>query len=209
MSPPLCPEKMRPLASISTPNALPPPSAKTSYRRGLGMIAPDQLAHRVHRLLAGVQARAGHMAGDRRSLSRVEPAVGAPLQAVDHRVRVFQPEALEVDLGVAVGHVVVVAVGIEEQIGRVEHPDAPAPARDRGGDVQAVDKGLVPVEDAVAVGVFMDRDLVLAAEVVGRGRGDLVVDGAPDAVVADHLEPGRERDTADTGPPRAARVRRS
>ena len=70
-------------------------------------------------------------------------------------------------------------------------------------------KRLVPVEDAVAVGILVDRDLVLAAEVVGRRRRDLVVDGAPDSVVADHLQAGRIRDIAGTEPPRAARVRRS
>ena len=90
------------------------------------------------------------------------------------------------DLGVAVGHVVAVAVGIEEQVRRIQHPDAPAPVRHGGRDVQAVHERLVPVVDAVAIGILVDRDLILAAEMVGRGRGDLVVDGPPDPVVADH-----------------------
>ena len=46
------------------------------------------------------------------------------------------------------------------------------------------------VEDAVAVGVLVDGDLVLAAEVMRRRRRDLVVHGPPDAIVADHLQPG-------------------
>ena len=66
----------------------------------------------------------------------------------------------------------------------------PRPCAHGGGDVQAVDERLVLVEDAVAVGVLVDRDLVLAAEVVGRRRRDLVVDGPPELVVAEHLQPG-------------------
>ena len=50
----------------------------------------------------------------------------------------------------------------------------------------------MPVEDAVAVGVFVNRDLVFAAKVVWRRGRDLVVDGAPDTVVADHLQSGGE-----------------
>src|SRR5262245_40214110 len=41
-----------------------------------GMITPDKLAHRMHRLL--VDPRALHVAGDGASLSGVEPAIGAP-----------------------------------------------------------------------------------------------------------------------------------
>ena len=43
----------------------------------------------------------------------------------------------------------------------------------------------------VAVGILVDRDLVLATEVMRRRRRDLVIDGPPDAVVADHLQAGR------------------
>ena len=147
----------------------------------------------MHRLLALVETRTRDVAGHGRALRRVEPAVGPPAQAVDDRVRVFQAEPLKVDLRVAVGHVVVVPVGIEEQVRRVEHPDASAAAQRRRGDVQPVHERLVPVEDAVAVGVFVNRDLVSAANMMRRRRRHLVIDGAPDAVVAEHLEPGRER----------------
>ena len=85
------------------------------------------------------------------------------------------------------------AVGIKEQVRRVEHPDASAPAQRRGGDVQPLDERLVAVENAVAIGVFVNRDLVLAANMMRRWSRNLVIDGAPDAVVAEHLEPGRKR----------------
>ena len=106
-------------------------------------------------------------------------------------MRVLQPEPFEADLGVAVGHVVVVPVGVEQQVGRVQDPDAaPAPGAG-GGDVQAVEEGLVPVERAVAVGVLVDRDPVQPPDVVRRRRRDLVVDDPPDAVAAEHLQAGR------------------
>ncbi len=89
------------------------PLGKDLVASGFGVIAPDQLPHRVHRLLALVEARARHVAGHRRSLGRVDPAVGTPAQAVHNRVRVFQTKALEVNFGVAVGDVIVVAIGIE------------------------------------------------------------------------------------------------
>ena len=158
----------------------------------LGVISPDQLAHGMAGFFAGIEAGASHVAGDGRPLGRVEPAVGAPAEAVHDRVRVFEAESLEVDLGVAVGHVVVVAVRVEEKVRRVEHPHAASASCERGDDVQPIEKRLVPVEDAVAVGIFVNRDLVFAAKVVRRRGRDLVVDGAPDAVVADHLQSGGE-----------------
>ena len=156
-----------------------------------GVISPDELAHRVVRLFTGIKPRTSDVAGDGRPLGRIKPAVGAPAKAVDDRVRIFQAEPLEMNFGVGIGHVVVIAIRVKEQIRRVEHPDAAPAASQRGDNVQAVEKRLVPVEDAVAVGVFVNRDLVLAAKVVGRRGRNLVVDGAPHTIVADHLQPGR------------------
>ena len=96
------------------------------------------------------------------------------------------------DLRVAIGHVVVIAIGIKEKIGRIEHPHAAAAARQCGDDVQPIQKRFVPIEDTVAVDVFVNRDLVFAAKMPWRRKRHLVVDGAPDTVVADHLQSGRE-----------------
>ena len=173
MSPPLCPEIDPSLGVDLDAERVAAPFGEDLVAARLGVIAPDELAHRVDGLFAGIEARPSHVAGDRRPLGRVKPAVGAPAQAVDDRVRVFQAEPLEMNFGVAVGHVVVVAIGIEEQIGRVEHPDAaPAASAATVAMFRPSTKRLVPVEDAVAVGVFVDRDLVLAAEVVGRRRAE-------------------------------------
>ena len=52
----------------------------------------------------------------------------------------------------------------------------PRPPRDRGDDVQAIEKSLMAVEEAVTIGVFMNCDLVLAAKMVWRRGWNLVVD---------------------------------
>ena len=54
----------------------------------------------------------------------VEPAVRPPLERVGERVRVVHAEAGEQHLGVAVGHVVVVLVRVEEQVRRLDDVDA-------------------------------------------------------------------------------------
>ena len=119
---------------------------------GPGMIAPD-------RLLELVAADPGR---DRAPLGAVEPAVGPPGHRVDRRVRVLEPEAGEQDLGIAVGPVVVVAVGVEEQVRRLADEDAAVTDRQARGQVQALDEDLDRVGPAVAVGVLEDLDPVRA-----------------------------------------------
>ena len=85
---------------------LPPPSAKSSNCRVAGMIAPDPLLE----LVAADPGRDGA------PLRAVEPAVGPPGHRVDGRVRVLEPEPGEQHLGVAVGPIVVVSIGIEQQV---------------------------------------------------------------------------------------------
>ena len=154
----------------------------------LGVVSPDQLAHRVNGL--GVDSRPLDVARCCASLAGVQPAVRTPSQAVGHRVRVLETESFEQNDRVRVGDVVVVLVGIEQQVGRVEHEDATASAGEGTGDVQPVDKRLVLVQYAVAVGVLVDRDLVSSADPVGGRQRHLVVDGPQVLVAADHLQPG-------------------
>ena len=73
---PLLLPKALPVASKSSPQVLPPPSAKSSNRRVAGMIAPDPLLE----LVAADPGRDGA------PLRAVEPAVGPPGHRVDGRV---------------------------------------------------------------------------------------------------------------------------
>ena len=106
----------------------------------LGIISPDELAHRVDG--ASFDPITPHVAGDGAALRGVEPTVGAQSKTVDDGMRVLDAEPFEMDFGIAVGDVVVVSVGIEQEIRRIETQTPPRP-RERRGDVQAVDKGLV------------------------------------------------------------------
>ncbi len=155
----------------------------------LGVVSPDELAHRVDRLVA--RPRPLHPPADRAPLRGVEPAVGAPAEAVDDRVRVLQPEPFEVNLGIAVGHVVVVLVGIEQQVGRVEDPDAPAPRAQAVAmfrpSTNVVCLSSMPSPSVSSWIVIRSRP----ADVVRRRLGDLIVDNPPDAVAAEHLQAGR------------------
>ena len=128
---------------------------------------------------------------DRAALAAVEPAVRPPGQRVGHRVGVLHAEAGEQHLGVAVGHVVAVAVGVEEQVRGLEDEHAAVAERQPAGQVQPGDEVLGRVGPAVAVGVFEDRDPVGALRPARRRLGDAVVDGPRVAIDLDPLQPGR------------------
>src|SRR5438270_12194541 len=112
---------------------------------GFGMVAPDLLAHGLGDGLF-VEAWTQNARGDRAALTGVEPAIRAPTQAVHDRMRVFEAESGKEDLGITVRNIVVVAIGIEEQVGRVENKHAAATAHRGGDDVQAFNEGRMPVE---------------------------------------------------------------
>ena len=102
-----------------------------------------------------------------------------------------RPKPGEQDLGVAVGPVVAVPVGIEEQVRGLADEDAAVADRQRRGQVQPVDEDRRLVGPAVAVGVLEDLDPVGPARPARRRLGDAVVLG-PEVLVDRHrLEPGR------------------
>ena len=105
-------------------------------------------------------------------------------------MRIFHAEAGHANLGVAVGHVVAVAVGIEEQIRRLGHEHAAVADRDARGHVQAGDKILELVGAAVAVGVLADRDPVGPFRPVRRRLGDAVEDRPQKLIDADLFQAG-------------------
>ena len=150
-----------------------------------GVVTPNQLSHRADRRV--VTSRTAHFATNRAALGGIEPSVGSPREAVDDRVRILETEAFEVHFGRAVGTVVAIAVGVEEEVGRIEHPDAATTDGERCGDVQAAEESGMPVVDAVPVGVFVDGDAVLSWRALGRRKGGLVVDRPEMLVATDRL----------------------
>ena len=121
------------------------------------VITPHHAALEVH-AGRGRRIEAGPRDATRRraALSAVQPAVGSPDETVRRRVRVLEAEAREPDFGRAVGNVVPIAVRVEQQVRRVHHPHTAATA-DRGvGHVETVEKHLVRIVYAVALGRFVD-----------------------------------------------------
>ena len=90
------------------------------------VVAPDAL----------LELDAADVGRDRAALAAVEPAVRPPGQRVGDGVGVLHAEAGEQHLGVAVGHVVAVAVGVEEQVRRLQDEDAAVAEGQAAGEVQ-------------------------------------------------------------------------
>ena len=88
------------------------------------VISPEPAAHGHAEPLWS--AGKADLAGRGSPATAIEPAIWAPSQAVGERVVVLHgdAESVEHDLGGAVGHVVAVAVGDEQQPGRAEQPGA-------------------------------------------------------------------------------------
>ena len=85
-----------------------------------------------------------------------------------------QPSSLTI--GRAVGPVVAVAVGDEEQVGRGADPDAAEAQLDAGEVGPLVAEDRAAVEPAVAVGVLEDQDAVLALRAAQPDRVRVVLD---------------------------------
>ena len=163
------------------------------------MVAPDALAGRQHR--RGRGPRAADATADRAPLGGVEPAIGPPAEIVGDRVGILDAEALQMDDRIAVGAIVPVGVGIEEEVGRLEDPQAPGIESEARDEAQAIDENTMFFGDPVAVDVLVKRNPVETAVVVGRGGRHLVVDASQEGVAADHRQPRRLRVLDELGHP--------
>ncbi len=158
----------------------------------LRVVAPHHATFEVHAgRVRGIEARSTHATGHGAALTAVEPSIGSPGEAIGDGVGVLESKAREAYLGWAVRDVVAVAVGVEEQVGRVHHPHAAVARHGSRGEVEAVDEDRVTVVAAVGAGGFVDGDDVGAAVVVRRGGWDLVVMGAIVLVAGEHPDAGR------------------
>ena len=165
------------------------PGISTAFRKqlecfGHGVVAPDCLAQKFDSF---------HMTGRGTALHPIKPTVWAPVQIVSHRMSIFEAEAGKADFRVAVRHIILIAVRIEQQVRWIQNENPTATHRNAGGNVQTSDKILVRLEPAVSVAVLQNRDLVGAANMMGRWQRDLVKDCAQVFVVLHDLESSRER----------------
>ena len=103
-------------------------------------------------------------------------------------------EAIEDDLGIGVGDVVVICVGDEEELGRAHEPDAVFSDFDRGEHLEIVGEDLAGLCFAVVIFVFENNDAVAEFQVesfsafgVGEILGDphtaFVIPGHGDGVL--------------------------
>jgi hypothetical protein len=122
------------------------------------MIAPDTAVERD--AFVGRRAGAADVARGENAVAAVEPAVGSPFETVDHVVLGLSSPAVEDDLRLAVGHVVAVFVGNEEQVRGAGDPDAAVAVLYPGQRVALVPEDRALVVAAVAVGVFKDHHAV-------------------------------------------------
>ena len=127
-----------------------------------------------------VGSRLADPGGRREPFEAVEPAVGAPVEAVDRLVTVADAPAGQQDLGVVhVGDVVAVAVGEVEEVGRRADEDAVEADRKRRREGDALREDLLAVGGAVAVRVLQDQDAAVA------GAGETASAGLVVAVLGD------------------------
>ena len=147
-----------------------------------GVITPDAGVERDS--LVGGGARLADFAVREDAVTAVEPAVGAPDEAVERFVGVFVAESVEEDSGTgwdvfwrrkhwrdasatrpdwfAVWLIVGVFVGNKEEIGGGTDPDAAEAEFQAADEVEAFVEDGAFVEGAVEIGVFEDEDAVAA-----------------------------------------------
>ena len=106
-------------------------------------------------------------------------------------MRVVHAETAEEDFRRAVGHIIAVAVGVKEQVRRLDHKDAAVSQGHARSEVQAGDEILDRMQAAVAFRIGVDRDPVRAAWSSGRRLGDFVVDSPQVLIDLDRFETRR------------------
>ena len=139
---------------------------------GPGVEPGDAGAHHDRR---GVRiARVLGLGGREDAVRHVELPVGAPGEAVEQLVPVFEAEAGE-HLGLLVRDVVAVRVTHEPEMRGLAHVHAAVPDQQGGGERHAVGEDGHLVGPAVAVGVLEDLDAV-AALLAGLGAERILIE---------------------------------
>ena len=116
------------------------------------------------------------------AVTAVKPAVVAPKKRVWRFVRVPEREAVEKDLGWAVGFVIAIGIGDEEEFGSAGREDASVADFEAADEVEIVGEDFVGFERAIAVLVLENDDAIAgffvgASPRIGEGFGD--PDAAP------------------------------
>ena len=111
--------------------------------------------------------------GVEHALVTVEPTIRSPQETVQALVRVLVTEAVEHHLRRTVRHVVVIAIGNEQQFRRRAHPHTAVSNLQTGHEVQSLGKHLARLKLPIAIAVLEDDDLVQALS--GRSPGGITI----------------------------------
>jgi hypothetical protein len=109
-------------------------------------------------------------------------------------VGVVHSEPAQQHFGIAIGYVVSIQVGVEQQIGRLGNKHAAVSDGHSGGEIQVGEKVFDGVRASVSVGVFVDRNPVVALRPLRRWIGKLVVLGSQPVINFDRLQAVRIRE---------------
>ena len=144
---------------------------------GIGAAVGDDLKNAARRVKPPDAAVDGHALRARRAwpadfgigenpMTAIEPPVRSPGEAVDDVVLGFEAPAIEHDLGRTVWHVVVIAVGDENQFRSGAEPDAAEPEGNAGEIPALIEEDVFRVEPAVSIAVFQDDHAVMAGDAI-------------------------------------------
>ena len=135
--------------------------------------------------------------GHRTPSGSVKPPIRAPLETVGNGVGVFQAKARKMHLRWAIRAVVLIAVWIKKQIGRVHDPQPLGIKSEGSAHVEPLEKGLIRFKKPVPILVLMDGDAVLSPEFLmlrqkeWRWGWHRIKDLAQMIVPGQHLKPCR------------------
>ena len=97
----------------------------------------------------------------------VEPAIRPPTQPIGKVVIIAlrHREPIENDLGLAVGNIVLVRIGNEQQLGRTHQPDTTPPHLDTGQHLDLVGENLSGIGFPVAILIMKNENSIAQGEV--------------------------------------------
>src|SRR5258705_5041887 len=94
------------------------------------------------------------------ALRSVEPTVRSTGQRVRQRVGVIHAKSAQQHLGIAIGHIIMIPVRIEEQIGRLHNKHTTVTNGQSRTKIQIAQKIFELVSLAIAVGVLTNGDAI-------------------------------------------------
>ena len=175
-------EQLAVLVEIDPPGIRRAPTERLERAAG-GVIAPDTAVEQ-RALVVGSAGLGGERIGED-AVGTVEPAIGPPGEGRGDVVLGFEVPAIKELDGGAIGGVVLVGIGNEQEVRGGHHVDTAKPDLHAGDVGEVVGEDLPLVATAVAVGIGEDHDAILAG-FFPLGVGEAFGDPDPAAIIGRH-----------------------